>query len=482
MNALNAFSPMSAAVAQPVVCELTWEQLRRWTVLRNTAISLLLVFLFHDFLLRIFGVLYLPSLTGISISPFFCVESMTLCIVALGLWRLRADPAYRERFRQPFIRWLLICGMVAFAFISLHVVSVPGLLSARALLYAPYLFALGYFVGVDRETVFHTLLIAALVNAIAVLILGFFLKEQYEWLLVFYDKALPGFESLYGKVHRHVKVAMPTGLIVYRLPFRTLFTLVGVMALHRALHLDGFIKQRWILGLAATASYALVLGTFSRSGMITTTLLYAFVTLHWMLKARRYQQIQLRFRYAGASIGLVTLVLVAISAVYLAQSVYNIDLLDPRSLTDEKGGRMGQWVYIAENLTRKGGWVAGTATGLVKHSGGPRERVWSEISYFTVDNQFLSVILGGGILGFAAYIGFLGLAMRQFFKWNVYPEALILVAATLIEANLETGSLLLPVVMLLAAGQLSERIGKQPTKLTNENTFQAAEALSTQMA
>jgi hypothetical protein len=436
-----------------------WRFARPWVLTRNVLVNLLIVLIFHEFLVRVLGTVYLPAVTGFSVSAIYFVEGSALGLMALGIWRCIADPPYRQRFRPSFVYGLVAWTFVCVAFLSLNVTSIGGALTVRSLLYAPYLFFLGYLVGVDRWAVFKTLLVTGLVNFSITAILGLLFFEQYEMFLLLFDQALPpGSERLYDLVYRHVDVVLPTGLIVYRLRFRTFFILLGALSLFFALRTP---SKRWRAAgwTSSLASLAMVIGTFSRSGIVSAAAIYLAIAGHWLISSGRISALRLKARYAAVVLALIVIVAGGITGMYLWMMSKDINLLDTHSLLDLQGGRLGQWVYLTENLTREGGWLTGLPQRAWSYTGKGKERIWSEIAYFTVDNQYLHIVLSGGLLALLGYLGFLITAMREFHRWRIYPEFIILVIALLFEANLETGSLLPPLVMLIAGGRLADLAG-----------------------
>ena len=149
-----------------------WRFEQSWTAARNFLVCAMIVLIFHEFLVRVFGTVYMPAVTGFSLSAIYFVEGSALALMALGLWRCIADPPYRQRFRPAFVYMLVAWTFVCIAFLSLNVTSIGGALTVRSLLYAPYLFFLGYLVGVDRWLVYKNLLVAGLVKFALTVVLG----------------------------------------------------------------------------------------------------------------------------------------------------------------------------------------------------------------------------------------------------------------------------------------------------------------------
>jgi len=441
-----------------------WRFARQWIITRDVLVCLFIIFLFHEFVVRVIGTVYLPALTGFSLSPIYWVEGTSLALIILGLWRSIADERYRQRFRPSFIYLLIAWTFICIAFMSLNTTSIGGAMTVRSLLYSPYLFFLGYLVGVDRWLVFRMLLIAGLINFAMTLLLGLVFFKQYELFLLYFDKALPaGSQSVWDLVYRHAQVVMPTGLIVYRLRFRTFFILLGALSLYFALRTP---SARWkVIGwFSALASLAMVIGTFSRAGIVTDAAIYIAIAVHWLNASGRLKAVRIKARYAAVVLAIIVLVTGGITGVYLWMMSKNINLLDTHSLLDLKGGRLGQWVNLTDNLTREGGWLTGLPQRAWSYTGKGKERLWSEIAFFTVDNQYLHTVLTGGLLALGGYLGFLLTAMGQFRRWRIYPEFLILAVALLFEANLETGSLLPPIVFLIAGGRLGDLSGGIPER------------------
>jgi len=438
----------------------TWKYLRPWSLARDIASCTLVVLLLHEFIVRVLGQFFLPMLIGASITPFYWDESMTLALFALGLWRYNGDPVYRARLQQPFVRWLFICILFSTAFLSLHVTSITGLLGMRALLYAPYLFMASYLAGIDREKLYRTFLIIGVLNIIAIVLIELFFLNQYELMIAFFDRALPGFETLAHAARK--AFSLPAGVIVYRLFFRSLFLIVGSVSLSRALHWSGKAIGRWLYAALAFISLLLVLGTYSRAGIFTLLLAYLLIIAHWFYARTSQGSAQERTRYAFTALGLLVGALIFTAGVFAVQQSLGVNMLDTTSLVDEQGGRFGNWAKVAENISRTGGWIAGTPTSARKSilaafvdSSAGKELTWSELSYFAVDNQYISTIISGGIMALAGILGFFGIVMNELRRRQLILELAMITAAILIEANLESQSMSLALIMFLAGGQLS---------------------------
>ncbi len=420
----------------------------------------LIVFHFHDFALRVFGYLYAPTLLGLQFPPILFTGGCLSALAVLGAIRLMFDADWRGRLKNPDIRWFLASFFLCCAVILLTAPTLSGFLKIRNILYPLILFAAGYVCGINVRRTIIAIAVTAVVNIVTVIVTWVFFLESYITLILLYDNAIPGVKSLFKGTYRQAAAMMPTGLLVHRVYFRTFFVLAWSFLLHASLSEKNSVRFRVWSAILAVLSFLMIVGSFSRTAMLTALLICAVLLYRWWREGGA-QKTSAAVRYAAISV-ILALVFTLGAIVYSLQQNVNLNLLDTETLFQTSTyGRVGNWIRVIDTIDARNGWLIGADFAEPEVSASRGEAVWSEFLFVASDNLFLDLLFRGGLLLLGGYLAFLFFAFRNIREAKLEPDLTLFVATLLIFGNLETGNTLITIVMLIAGARAGDYVWKK---------------------
>ena len=446
---------------QPLNSSHGWAHVQVWTRLRDVLVSSYLVFLFHDLFIRMFSVEFLPLLTGVSLPPVPWRDALAGLLLLIGFWRIVADPAWRQRFTAPGVMWQVVLLLAAAAFFCQQASSFSQLNEVKGQLYPLLMFGAGIVAGYDWRKLRRTMVVLALINiGVAGLIALFWMDGYRDWITAYRTVFGESSALSFGKFEAFVLLPMP--LILERTLFAVLFITAGAIAWYTALWIKQWTWRRGAYFLLAFACLFMVLGSFSRGGIVTMLMIYLTLYIVWALKNARARGLPARRGLLAITPALIAVVLVGLLTALYVRHAYGIDLLDPSNLVSSgREGRITIWSRVIDDIDRQQGWLTGikpsfrTARSSIVF-GARGGSAWSEESYYTVDNGYLYIVMQGGLFALGAVLAFIGIAVWQFSRFKC-PLALALLAWTcLIWWMLATNSILLLLALLIGAGKLGD--------------------------
>lgn len=434
-----------------------------WEIARDIAFIALIVFHFHDFALRVFGYLYAPTIIGMHFPPILFTGSCLTALVILGAIRLFFDHDWRGRLQNKYLRWYLASFFVCCAVILLTSPTIGGFMKIRNILYPLILFGAGYFCGINFRRVQIGIAVTAIVNIVTVIVTWVFFLESYITLILLYDTAIPGVKSLFRGTYRQSAAMVPTGLLVHRVYFRTFFVLVWALFLKSALNDANSVRFRIWSAVLAVVSFLMIVGSFSRTAMLTALFISAVLLYLWWREGGA-QKTSVAVRYTAISI-ILALVFTLGAIVYSLQQNVNLNLLDTETLFQTSTyGRVGNWIRVIDTIDARNGWLIGADFAEPEVSSTRNEEVWSEFLFVASDNLFLDLLFRGGLILLGGYLLFLFLAYQNIREAKLEPDLTLFIATLLIFGNLETGNALITIVMLIAGGRVGDYFWKQASE------------------
>lgn len=445
-----------------------WPAAAGWTRARDVLVVLFLIFLFHDIFIRLLGSNVLPMLVGVSLPPVPWRDAIIFALLLLGLWRLAVDEVWRQRFKAEHLWWQVALVLFTAAFLCLHATSFARINEIKGLLYPMLLFGVGVITGYDWRQARRTIIVLAVVNAVAALIVGLFFMEQYQlWIAAYRTVFGAGTALSFGKFEQVIVIPKP--LILERTNFTVLYIVASVVAFQAALWGSTSTRQRVYYAVCCTVSVLLVITSFSRAGIVTTFLALLWLYATWaMQRAQANGHARLRGLMALLP-ALLVLLCVGLLTVLLAYRLYGIELLNPANLISSgREGRITIWTRVLDDIERQHGWLTGiTPTYRTERAsfvfGAQSTSAWSEWSYYTVDNTYLHLLMYGGLFSLAGLLAFLALAIWQFRRYACHLPLAMLVSTCIVWSMLVSNPMLLSLVLLLGGGQLGNLMLAAPS-------------------
>ena len=443
-----------------------------WEYARDVVLIAFVAFHFHDFALRVFGYLYLPSILGVEIPPILFTGSCITVLTMLAAWRMLFDSGWRARLANKDIRWFLASILICCAVLLLTAPTLTGILKIRNILYPLILFSLGYVCGINIRRIVISIAVIAALNIAMVIVTWIFFIETYITLILLYDNAIPGVKSVFKGTYRQSAAMMPTGLLVHRVYFRTFFVLAWTLFLHRALGGETSARARIWFGTFAALSFLMVVGSFSRTAMLTALFVCGVLLFRWY-KEGGALKVTAAVRYAMLSV-IFTLMVALGTFIFLMQQNVNLNLLDVETLFETSTyGRFGNWMRVIDTVDERRGWLIGADIAEPDVSTSRGEAPWSEHMFVASDNLFLDLLFRGGLILLFGYLMFLYFAFKNLREAKLEPDLTLFVATLLIFGNLETGNTLIAVVMLIAGARLGDHFWKKTAEKRVERAAQA---------
>ncbi|MCC7478492.1 hypothetical protein IT575_08520 [bacterium] len=414
-----------------------------WLRLRNIFTILYLTLFLHELLVKVLLYLAVPLAGGPQLPLLPYHDIFLFLLLILGVWRMVSDPGWRSRLSLPGLPWVAALTLFCSAFMWLNLNGIVDLAVIKGIILPMLLYAVGVLCGVDRAVFLRWLLITAGINLAVSLVIALFFLAPYGDLIFLLDLLMPRAEHLFSQVFRHATVHVPTGLAMARLAYMTIFSVAGLLSLWEYAHTRER-RRKALFFVFFMLSTATVLLTFSRSGVATYALSVLFYLLAAGLVERKDGSTQTTgVRLLGFTFSLCLGAFLLVNSA-LNQINSNVNFLAAESLTSSSGGRFGMWQGILAEVDRKEGWLSGIRSDYsVYHTsvgGRVRENVWSENAYLTVDNQYLNLLLKGGLMAVACYFAACLLITAQFWRNQDWISFGFMLFTLLIDLNLRSGS------------------------------------------
>ncbi len=441
-----------------------WRFTALWTLLRNACTFLYLSLFLHELLIKVLLYLGIPALGGPQLPLLPYHDLFMFMLLGLGIWRMVADPGWRSRLSLPGLPWIAGLTLFCSAFMWLNLNGLVDLAVIKGIILPFLLYAVGVLCGVDRALFMRFILITAGLNLAVSIVIATLFLGPYADLIFLLDILMPQAEHLFSQVFRHATVNVPTGLAMARLAYMTIFSVSGLLSLWEYAHATDRRRKVtfFVFFLLSTAA---VLFTFSRSGVTT----YAFSVMFYLAAAGMAERNGSQTQTTGVRLLGVTFAL-CLAAFLLVNSALNqvnsnVNFLAADSLTSSTGGRFGMWQGILSEVDRKHGWLTGIRsdfsvyhTAVGAHS---RERVWSENAYLTVDNQYLNLLLKGGLVAVSCYFLACLIITVQFWRNRDWISFGFMVFTLLIDLNLRSGSYGQDIICLIGGAWVADQAMSQ---------------------
>jgi hypothetical protein len=123
------------------------------------------------------------------------------------------------------------------------------------------------------------------------------------------------------------------------------------------------------------------------------------------------------------------------------------------------------WMNTIDEVDKHNGWLFGVESRYIgSHSiafGKSKLVPWSEAGSLTVDNQYLHLLLQGGIIAAMGYVIAMFLLCSQFWRYKQWLWLSGLLACLIIDLNLRSGSLTQVYICLAGGSACAELAAKE---------------------